>query len=1066
MRFCGGCGAALTSVCKGCGAESPPEFAFCGQCGAALAPELGPELQGGGPADSAPPPERSPRDYTPRHLAEHILRQRSALEGERKHVTVLFADVKGSMDIAERVDPEAWHRILDGFFQILTEGIHRFEGTVNQYTGDGVMALFGAPLAHEDHAQRACFAALRLRAAIEEYADELRRQGHSFAVRIGLNSGEVVVGKIGDDLRMDYTALGHTVGLAARIQTLTAPGRVCLSGETARLVEGYFKLRDLGRTRVKGVTDPVGLFELEDVGALRTRLERSRARGFTRFVGRDDELQMLDQALERANAGQRQIVGVVGEAGIGKSRLCAEFVERARARGIPVYAAHCPPHGQSLSGVGARELIQSFFAVSEHDPPAEARRKIAGTLVLLNPSFQEMLPLVFEACGVPDRERPSATLDPALRRQRTVAFLRELLQARSARECALFLLDDLHWADPETDLLISQIVETATGTRTMVLGNFRPEYEAGWMESSDYIPLRALTTADSARLVDTLLGADPSLAPLRARILERAGGNPFFAEELVQSMVEADVLEGDRGDYRLRESADEIAVPKTVHAVLAARIDRLPEREKELLQAAAVVGREFSEAVLAAVLGRPASEIADGLAALRAGDFVVEEAVYPEIEYAFKHPLTHEVAYRTQLGSRRASLHGASAAALAERGADPALIAQHFEQAGDALAAAQRFAEAAGEFAHRDPDPADRCWRKVRALCTPLPDPEARALHERAISQILLAAWTAEIEIDEAQVETLEEAAPLVVESQDFELFAMIQQRLGWAHLMAGDIGRCQEVTDAALARCGPDRAKAGRLAGYGSQLFMLAQRAYARGLQGHFREAEEGLLEALRLGLEDDDHMILCSVSGYQSVLASLCGDLDEAEAAARRGLEYSERGLGDNYRVLPLLSLASVLVTQNRGEELCEIADALESLGWIPGDLAPAIASFRSMGLFRRGRIEDARAQLERIPILEDDPSPERLYGLIHSLSAQHQILGGAGQAKCDEIIARAQSLIDSTDLSIFQPELDLQRADLARARGDEETWRTLLHDVRRVFEADGRSLRVAAIDAALRS
>ncbi|MBW2241609.1 MAG: AAA family ATPase [Deltaproteobacteria bacterium] len=1011
------------------------------------------------------------------------------------------------MDIAEKVDPEQWHRILDGFFQILSEGVHRFEGTVNQYTGDGIMALFGAPLAHEDHAQRACFAALRVREAIDGYADELRRQGHNFAVRIGLNSGEVVVGTIGDDLRMDYTAQGHTVGVAARIEGLAAPGRVYLSGETARLVDGYFELRDLGATQVKGVEAPLELFELEGVGALRTRLERSRARGFTRFVGRGDELKMLEQGLERADAGERQIVGVVGEAGIGKSRLCAEFVERARARGVPIYETHCPSHGKSLSGVGARELNQSFFGLSEHDAPGDARRKIAGTLVLLDPGFQEVLPLVFDSCGVPDPERPAPPLDPALRRHRTVAFLRALIQARSARECALFLLDDLHWADPETDLFFSQIVETAAGTRTMVLCNFRPEYEAGWMESSDYlrIPLRALTAADSARLVDTLLGSDRSLEGLRTRILERAGGNPFFAEELAQSMVESGVLEGDAGAYRLRVGAnvDEIQVPDTVQAVLAARIDRLGQPELELLQAAAVVGREFSETVLAKVVGREPGEIAESLAALRAADFVVEEAVYPEIEYAFKHPLTHEVAYRSQLASQRAGLHDAAAAALAERGVDPALIGQHLEQAGESLAAAKRFAEAAGEDVHKNPEPAYRSWRKVRELCVSLAEPEARALHEQAISQILLAAWGVEIEVQEAaelheegmalaeargdvraqvillgiysflcwrfedpyaQVEVLERAASLVADSDDFELYAMVQQRLGWAHMTAGNLARCLDVTEAGLARCSPDRSKAGRLAGFGSQLFMLAQRAYAKGLQGHFQEAEQGLLEAQRFGVEDDDSMTLASIMAYQSNLATLCGQYDKAEAAARQGIQYVTSGLASGFGVVPRMSLASVLVKGNRNEELLQIADEIASFGGWESVFKEVGASFRALGLFGLGKVQEARAELETQPGSGESMAPEWIGGEIRSVGIRRRVLGLEARRRCEELVAEAQRRIDATGLTIFQPDLDLQRAELARDAGDETTWRSLLEGARRIFEADGRSLRVAEIDAEL--
>jgi class 3 adenylate cyclase len=308
-KFCEECAGPLVRKCAGCGAELRPVAKFCDECATPV-------------ARASPSPSADPRSYTPKHLAEKILTSRGALEGERKQVTVLFADVKGSMDLAEQLDPEEWHAILDRFFQILTEGVHRFEGTVNQYTGDGIMALFGAPIAHEDHAQRACYAALHLQQELRRYADEIRlKHGLGFSVRMGINSGEVVVGKIGDDLRMDYTAQGHTVGLAARMEQMADTGNVLLTGHTAKLVSGHFALRDLGETQIKGLNDPLHVFDLEGVGRVRTRLDVSRARGFTKFVGRQSEMAALEAALEKAIAGNAQVVGVVAEAGTGKSRL-------------------------------------------------------------------------------------------------------------------------------------------------------------------------------------------------------------------------------------------------------------------------------------------------------------------------------------------------------------------------------------------------------------------------------------------------------------------------------------------------------------------------------------------------------------------------------------------------------------------------------------------------------------------------------------------------------------------------------------------------------------------------
>src|SRR5437667_5482032 len=455
---------ALVMRCPSCGHENREGAKFCEECAA--------------PAVTAP--ERDPRAYTPKHLAEKILSARSALEGERKQVTVLFADVKGSMDLAEQVDPEAWHAIMDRFFQLLADGVHRFEGTVNQFTGDGIMALFGAPIAHEDHGQRACWAALHLQHELRRYADDVRLEhGLGFSVRMGLNSGEVVVGKIGDDLRMDYTALGQSVGLAQRMEQMADPGKALLTGHTARLVSGYFQLRDLGETRIKGLSDPLHVFELEGVGRMRTRLDASHARGFSRFDGRQSEMAALEAALEQAIAGNAQVIGVVADAGTGKSRLCYEFAERCRAREIAVYEAHGVAHGKAVPLLPVLEFLRGYCGLTDHDPASAARDKIAGRMLLLDETLIEGLPLMFDFLGVSDPERPAPPLGPEARQRQLLDLTRRLARARSAREPALVLYEDLHWFDRASEEFIGNVVvEIAPGSRTLVLLNFRPEYHA------------------------------------------------------------------------------------------------------------------------------------------------------------------------------------------------------------------------------------------------------------------------------------------------------------------------------------------------------------------------------------------------------------------------------------------------------------------------------------------------------------------------------------------------------------------------------------------------------------
>ncbi len=652
-------------------------------------------------------------------------------------MTVLFADVKGSMDLAEQLDPEAWHGIMDRFFHLLADGVHRFEGTVNQYTGDGIMALFGAPIAHEDHGQRACYAALHLQQELRRYADEVRlAHGLGFSVRMGLNSGEVVVGKIGDDLRMDYTALGHSVGLAQRMEQMADPGKALLTGHTARLVSGYFQLRDLGETRIKGLTDLLHVFELEGVGRLRTRLDVSHARGFSKFVGRQSEM----AALERATTGNAQVVGVVAEPGTGKSRLCYEFAERCRAREIPVYDAHGVAHGKAIPLLPILEFFRGYFGITEQDAARAARDKIAGRLVLLEESLVEGLPLMFDFLGVPDAERPAPPLGPEARQRHVLDLIRRLARARSAREPAVFLFEDLHWFDRASDEFIESFVEIAPGNRTLMLLNFRPEYHAAWMQRSYYqqLPLLPLGPEAIKELFADLLGTDASLRPLTARVQERTGGNPFFIEEIAQSLVETGVVAGTRGAYRLLMPAAEVGLPATVQSVLAARIDRLPEREKRVLQTAAVIGEKFSEPILRRVADLGDGDLPAALHALMSGEFLYQEALYPEAEYAFKHPLTQEVAHRSQLAERRARVHAAVARTIEELeaqklGERAALLAYHWEQAGDAREAAKWHRRAAEWVGLNNSAEALRHWGSVRQLLDTLPEtPENLGRHGAA----------------------------------------------------------------------------------------------------------------------------------------------------------------------------------------------------------------------------------------------------------------------------------------------------------------------------------------------
>jgi predicted ATPase/class 3 adenylate cyclase len=609
----------------------------------------------------APDQERAPRSYTPAHLTEKILEARLSLEGERKQVTVLFADLKGSMELLADRDPEEARQLLDPVLERMMEAVHRYEGTVNQVMGDGIMALFGAPLAHEDHAVRACYAALRMQEAIGQYAEGLRqRQGLDVQIRVGLNSGEVVVRSIGNDLHMDYTAVGQTTHLAARMEQLARPGTTLLTGETLRLVEGYVEVHPLGPVPVKGLQEPIAVYELRQAGPLRSRLHAAAARGLTRFVGRDGELEQLRQALDRASSGQGQVVAVVGEPGVGKSRLVWEVTHSHRVHGWLVLQAGSVSYGKATSYLPVIDLLKLYFAIEDRDGPRAVREKLTGKLVTLDRAQEGSLPALLALLDVPPDDQQWETLDPPQRRRRTLDAVKRLLLRESQVQPLLVVFEDLHWIDSETQALLDGLVESLPAARLLLLVNYRPEYQHQWSSRTYYTQLRLdpLPPESAEELLGALLGADAGLDPLTRVLIARTEGNPFFLEESVRALAETGALLGERGAYRLERPLPTIQVPATVQAVLAARIDRLSPGDKALLQTASVVGKDVPFVLLQAIAEPAEDELHAAIGRLQAAEFLYEAGIFPDLEYTFKHALTHDVAYGSLLQDRRRTLHG------------------------------------------------------------------------------------------------------------------------------------------------------------------------------------------------------------------------------------------------------------------------------------------------------------------------------------------------------------------------------------------------------------------------
>src|SRR5437773_657516 len=581
-KFCEECAAPLARACTKCGRQLSPTAKFCPEC-----------AQPTGLSVEPPPSPRfaSPEAYTPKHLAERILTSKAALEGERKQVTVLFADLKGSMELLADRDPEEARKILDPVLERMMEAVHRYEGTVNQVMGDGIMALFGAPIAHEDHAVRACYAAHDMQAGMRRYTEEVRRShGVEVQIRVGLNSGEVVVRSVGSDLRMDYTAVGQTTHLAARMEQLAPPGTVRLTAETVRLAEGYVEVRSLGPIPVKGLPDPIEVFELTGAGQARTRLQAAALRGLTRFVGRDAEVEQLRRVLGQAGAGRGQVVAIVGEAGVGKSRLVYEFTHSHRVQEWLILDASSVSYGKATSYLPVIDLLKGYVKIGDRDDHREMSDKVLGRVLELDRALEPLLPPLLALLDVPVEDPAWQALDPPQRRQRTLDAVKRLLLRESQVQPLLVVFEDLHWIDSETQALLDSVVDSLPTARVLLLVNYRPEYEHSWGKKTFYSQLRLdpLPTESAGELLHTLLGDDPGLEPLKQILIIRTEGNPFFLEESVRTLVETKALDGECGAYRPAHPLEAVQVPATVHAVLAARIDRLPPEEKRLLQAASV----------------------------------------------------------------------------------------------------------------------------------------------------------------------------------------------------------------------------------------------------------------------------------------------------------------------------------------------------------------------------------------------------------------------------------------------------------------------------------------------
>ena len=644
--------------CSNCGAENRAGARFCDACGDALA---------GTSSGSAAPRATGAVDA-------QVNLQSAGPElpdGERKTVTALFADLKGSTELMRDLDPEEARAIVDPALNLMIDAVHQYDGYVVQSTGDGIFALFGAPVAHEDHPQRAVHAALAARDDLRRRGDDLRRGGRAgIEVRIGINTGEVVMRSVQTGGHTEYSPIGHAINVASRMQSAAPADGIVVSAETRGLVEGYFELRGLGPTELKGIAGSIDVYEVVGVGALHGHFDLAARRGLTKFVGREREIYQMRRALEQAMDGHGQIVAVMAEAGTGKSRLVYEF-KRLVPQGCKLLEAYSVSHGKASAWLPVLELLRDYFGVADADDAATRRDKVRTALTALDATLDDTLPYLFALLGIQETPDPIAQMDPQIKRQRTLDAIKRIVLRESLNQPLVVIFEDLHWIDEQTQALLDLLAESIATAKILLLVNYRPEYSDQWGTKTYYsqIGLEPLGGVDGAAMLAALLGESVELDPLKRLVVERTGGNPFFIEEIVQGLFDEGALVRN-GAVKVMRSLSQLRLPTTVQGILAARIDRLSAGQKDLLQTLSVIGRESPLGLLTQVAPHPATQLERMLAELRAGEFIYEQPAAGGVEYVFKHALTQEVAYNSLLIERRKQLHERAGQALESMFAD------------------------------------------------------------------------------------------------------------------------------------------------------------------------------------------------------------------------------------------------------------------------------------------------------------------------------------------------------------------------------------------------------------
>ncbi len=974
VKFCNECAAPFPRRCASCGFANPPAAKFCGECAAPLSST--PPVK---PASSPPAPAAPLR----------VVENSGAAEGERKMLTALFADIKGSMDLMEDLDPEEARALVDPALKLMIDAVHRYDGYIVQSTGDGIFALFGAPVAHEDHPQRALYAALRMQDEMRRYSAKLRELGNApLEARVGINTGEAVVRSIrtGDE-HTEYTPIGHSTSLASRMQTLAPTGSIAVTEATQKFCAGYFNFKALGPTRVKGVTEPVNVFEVIGLGPLRTRLQRAAGRGLTKFVGRQREIDAMKHAAEQARAGHGQIVAAMAEAGTGKSRLLFEFKAKNQAEWM-VLETFSVSHGKASAYFPVIDLLCTYFKIEAEDGERSRREKIAGRLAILDPSLEDTRPYIFALLGISEadahhqwednldrldeylrkiqKKDPLAQMDGQVRKRRTLDAIKRILLRESLNQPLMVIFEDLHWIDEETQAFLNLLADSIGTARILLLVNYRPEYSHQWNSKTYYTQLRLdpLGKESADEMLSALLGDNPQLAPLKRVIVERTEGNPFFMEETVQVLFDEGALTGSGAAVSLTKPISELKIPPTVQGILAARIDRLAYEAKDLLQTLAVIGREFPMSLIRAVIRKADDELGRLLDDLQLAEFIYEQPAVGDTEYIFKHALTQEVAYNSVLIERRKQVHERVGAALEARHANSldehlAELAHHYGRSNNPDKAVDYLSRAAQQALSRSAFNEALVHGRAGIVLIPgLPATPERGRREFALLATIATAATAIAGFGSLQAtQGSRRMLELARDAGDDELLSSALMFLQGSHLLAARYKEGAEVAQQMIELA--ERRK--NSAALADALHMTARILF---MTGQGARALTELNRAVALcpdGAGRDDTSItadpLSDSKGWTAISSWVAGYPDRAAASAESAIARA-RDLNQPYSVADTLWFATRLRVW-RGEALevqhqCEEMDGLAEEG--------GFTSFIAFNRVHRGWVASMNGEVDQ--------------------------------------------------------------------------------------------------------